>query len=237
LAELILPEERKLDWVSRHDPKSLEYPARSLFNRREPQNITWRTPKVPLDQGREGACVGFGWTHEAMTTPVVVDFAALKVEGPKGPTQFAQNIYREAQKIDEWHGEDYDGTSVLAGAKMMKAFGLLREYRWSFGAEEVALSLTNIGPAVLGIPWHEGMYEAPDGILQVQGEQVGGHCILATAYRKAGFIFDEPAFGLFNSWGPYWGKNGFAWIRHSELAFLLRQQGEACVPTKRSYGR
>lgn len=181
--------------------------------------------------------MGFGWTHEAMTTPVVVDFAALKVQGPWGATQFAQNIYREAQKIDEWGGEDYDGTSVLAGAKMMKSFGLLREYRWSFGAHDVALSLTNVGPVVLGIPWYESMYEAPHGVVSVAGQQVGGHCILAVAYRKPDVIFKEPAFGLFNSWGPGWGKNGFAWVAYSDLASLLRQDGEACVPTKRSYGR
>lgn len=227
-----------LDWVPRHDPRSLQFPARTLFRYTSPQNITWRTPKVPLDQGREGACVGFGWTHEALTTPVVVDFARLAAEGPEDPTEFALYVYRQAQKIDEWAGESYDGTSVLAGAKIMKAMGLTLEYRWNFDIDDVALSVTNLGPVVLGIPWYDSMYYPINGVVKVGGTVVGGHCILVVAYRKPGVIFaGEAAFGLFNSWGPTWGKNGFAWISASDLSRLLRQDGEACVPTRRSYGR
>ena len=181
--------------------------------------------------------MGFGWTHEALTTPIRVDLSRLAVEAPRDPKAFASHVYRAAQKIDEWEGEDYEGTSVLAGAKVMNSLGLLRAYRWAFGVKDVALSLTNIGPVVLGIPWFESMYEAPGGAVVVAGDLAGGHCILAVGYRKAGVIFEEPAYLLFNSWGPLWGRNGHAWIRESDLARLLNSDGEACVPTRRSYGR
>lgn len=201
-------------------------------------NITWRTPPVPLDQGREGACVGFAWAQEALTTPVRVDLALIAANVPRNGEAFASHVYREAQRIDEWEGEDYEGTSVLAGAKIMKQMGLLREYRWANNVMDVALSLSNVGPVVLGIPWYSGMYTPHNGLLEVTGEVVGGHAILAMAYRKPGVIFpSEAAFGLFNSWGPAWGLNGRAWIRQSSLARLLADQGEACVPTRRSYGR
>lgn len=236
--EFVPPEERVLDWVPRHDPRSLTYPARSLFRREAPSNITWRTPAVPLDQGREGACVGFGWTHEALTTPVVVNLSRIKALAPDDPTAFALHVYRSAQRIDEWEGEAYDGTSVLAGAKIMKSLNLLGEYRWNYDIDDIALSLTNIGPVVIGIVWYDSMYYAPGGVVQVSGNVVGGHCLLVVGYRKPGVIFEgEAAYLLFNSWGPTWGKNGLAWISASNLSRLMRQDGEACVPTRRSYGR
>lgn len=232
------PEDRVLDWVPRHDPRSLEYPARTLFRRTKVINRTWRTPP-PLDQGSEGECVGFGWTHEALTAPVRVDFSRLaQTRWPHDPTMFARSVYRDAQRLDEWPGEAYSGTSVNAGAKVMRDRGLLKEWRWAFGVDDVMLSLVNLGPVVVGIPWMSGMYTAPGGFVNVSGHKVGGHCLLLVAVRKAGVIFpDEEAVGWFNSWGPEYGLNGFAWIRKSQLSGLLQQQGEAAVPVRRSYGR
>jgi len=236
---MIHPEERVFDWAPRHDVRSLSFPARTLFRTTEPVNRTWRAPLVPLDQGREGACVGYGWTHEALSTPVAVDLSRLgQTQWPKNPALFAASVYRDAQRIDEWAGEAYEGTSVNAGAKIMRQRGIIKEWRWAFGVDDVILSIGNLGPVVLGIVWYSGMYTARDGIVDVSGDIVGGHCLIANATRKKGVIFpDEEAIGWVNSWGPTYGVNGRAWIRRSELASLLAQQGEAAVPVRRSYGR
>jgi hypothetical protein len=229
-------EDRVLDWVPRKDPESLNYPIRGAVKRPAVTSKAWKAPH-PLDQGREGACVGFGWTHEALSTPVPVNFARASKVPVHDPDLLARHLYREAQKIDEWAGESYEGTSVLAGAKVMKGLGLLKEYRWAFGVEDVITALLTTGPVVLGLAWYESMYEAPDGIVEVGGDMVGGHCILARAVAAKGRVFpDERAVGWLNSWGPEYGKNGLAWIRESELGWLLRQDGEACVPYRRSYG-
>ena len=58
-----------LDWKSRHDPLSREYPIRSLIGEHvDKRTRLWR-PGVTLNQGAEGACVGFGWTGELLASP------------------------------------------------------------------------------------------------------------------------------------------------------------------------
>lgn len=227
---------RNLDWVSRHDPRSLNYPVFAAGTPVVLRDRDWAPGQV-LDQGQEGACVGFGWTGEALAAPVKVDLARVKAVNIPDGNAFARNAYHTAQTLDETPGENYEGTSVLAGAKTMVKFGLLKEYRWAFGIDDVAAALSAKGPVVLGINWYQDMYEAPNGILTVGGPLAGGHCILAHRYRLPGTIFkDEAAIGLQNSWGTSWGDQGRAWIRASALATLLKTNGEACVPVRRAFG-
>lgn len=88
------------------DERSRAFPIRTLTEAVEPKQKYWRCD-ARLDQGREGACVGFAWGHE------------LNAEPRRWWTtdQHARVIYRRAQQLDQWPGENYEGTSVLAGAK------------------------------------------------------------------------------------------------------------------------
>lgn len=233
---------RTFDWAPHHDPRSLDFPIMGIVKPVVPHNKAWGVPTVPLDQGQEGACVGFGWSHEALAAPVKVVFSAVKALisfgiASKPANDVARWVYHQAQKVDDQPGENYEGTSVNAGAKVMRSLGLIKSWRWCFSVDDIIQALCTTGPVVLGIPWLEGMYEAPNGIVSATGPVVGGHCILARAYAVAGDVFpDEPAIGLFNSWGPSWGNDGQAWIRVSDLKKLLAQQGEAAVPLSRSLG-
>lgn len=229
--------ERTFDWKGRSDERSLQFGIKEATPEPKLHNRSWSVPN-PLDQGEEGACVGHGWVHEALSSPVVVDIARMAQRPVSDPQALAFWLYREAQKIDEWEGEQYDGTSVLAGAKVMQKLGLLRQYRWAFDVFGVRRALLTTGPVVVGLNWYSGMYSAPGGILSVRGYKVGGHCGIFWGYRLPGLIFpDEAAYGFLNSWGPHWGVNGRAWMRESELARLMSEDGEACVPYRRSYGR
>jgi C1A family cysteine protease len=162
----------------------------------------------------------------------------VKASVPRDPTAFAHYIYQRAKVLDPWEGTDYEGTSVLAGAKAMREAGLIKEFRWCFGIDDVIDAVLTKGPVVLGIYWYESMYDAPEGIVSVSGKIVGGHCITAVGYKlAASSTTGEDCVILQNSWGPDWGKNGLAEIRVSQLDELLKNTGEACVPSKRSYGR
>ena len=218
--------ERKLDWKPRFDERSKNYPVRGVLSKRVGRkDVLWVAGPI-LDQKAEGACVGFGWTAEALATPFVVNLKTLPGRPPRTPQPFARYVYTSAKKIDEYPGEDYEGTSVLAGAKVMQGLRTLQAYSWAFSTDDVIDALIQQGPVVLGINWYEGMYEAPNGVLSVSGEHVGGHCILAIGYTVSSKNFGgKPSVTLQNSWGKSWGVNGMAEILVSDLDKLLKDSG------------
>lgn len=228
---------RSLNWTPQFDERSREYGISAVSRPAPRRDKQWKIGPI-LDQGREGACVGFGWTAEALATPTPVDLSRTPWGVPRDPTKLALEVYKQAQLIDEFPGEEY-GTSVLAGAKIMKKMGFLKEYRWAFSVDDVITGLINRGPVVLGIEWRSGMYAPKDGVLKLSGDVVGGHCITAVGFRsvKSSAIPGQESVVLQNSWGLDWGVNGLAQISVSDLTALLAAQGEACVPYKRSYGR
>ena len=229
---------RTLDWKPRFDEESKNYPVRGILNKRVPRkSVLWVAGPI-LDQKAEGACVGFGWTAEALSTPNVVNLKTIPGKAPRTPQPFARYVYSSAKTIDEYPGEDYDGTSVLAGAKVMQGLKTVESYSWAFSIDDVIDALIQKGPVVLGINWYEGMYEAPRGVLKVSGDHVGGHCILAIGYTTSSSKFKgDPSITLQNSWGTKWGMNGLAEISVADLQKLLSEQGEACIPSKTAYVR
>lgn len=224
---------RTLDWRPNHDERSREYAIRSVLPRRvAPRRVMW-DEGVVLDQGSEGACVGFGWTADLLCEPV----APTEQPSVRDAERYALEHYRRAKAVDEWPGEDYSGTSVLAGAKVLKRDGHISEYRWCFSVRDVRDAVITEGPVVLGVPWHEGMYETrPDGLVTVTGDRVGGHCIVVTGYDPALDLGDgegpREVFRWRNSWGESYGVGGSAYVAYSDLGSLLSGQGEACVPIR-----
>jgi C1A family cysteine protease len=116
--------------------------------------------------------------------------------------------------------------------------GLLKEYRWAFGLDDVIDTVVWKGPVILGINWYQDMYNPVGGVVRKGGKLVGGHCLLAVGYRTSSVrLGGKPAVVLLNSWGPDWGTNGMADISLEDLGALLKENGEAAVPVRRSYGR
>lgn len=238
MSDHIDPTERVLDWRSEHDPRSRAYPVRAAIGTVERRKKFWRAHRQRLDQGREGACVGYAWTAELMATPRIVV--------PPNPQHYASSLYREAQRHDEWPGENYEGTSVVAAARIIRDRGLITEYRWAFGIDDVIDTLCapyrdGGGPVIIGIPWLDGMYQTrPSGLVEVNGRVVGGHALLCTGYhpgirlRGEGWFQRHEVIKWRNSWGKGYGRNGDGYIRVTDLANLLANNGEACVPQGRN---
>jgi len=219
--------DKRLARLQQFDARSKAYPVMSVVGDKPTRSYTWKCDKW-LDQGADGACVGFGWTHELVARPAVVTGVAAAFAKEK--------VYWEAQKIDPWEGGSYpnaapfyEGTSVLAGAKIIQKLGYIKEYRWAFGVEELALAVGHCGPVVLGLPWYESMFQPYGcGRLHISGSMAGGHCILCN-----GVSIKDATFRLHNSWGRRWGFNGETLISWDDMERLLHEGGEACVPLGR----
>lgn len=238
------PHDPRLDWRPSHDERSENYPIRALLGSAvEERPKQWGVGPV-LDQGREGACVGFAWTAELMASPK----PDPDVSGTRG-NAFARDVYYQARRIDEWPGESYEGTSVLAGAKVLQSQGRFDQYRWAFSVDDIrdaicAPARDGGGPVVIGIPWYEQMYQTTQsGLVRVGGDMVGGHAILVYGYHPGMRIRGEDwnarhrVFRWRNSWGPAYGKGGNGLIRYEDLRDLLKSWGEACVPVSRNTSR
>lgn len=259
---------RKLDREIRFDEKSKNYPISSILTTKMLNNKIWKCEKF-LDQGTEGACVGFAWGHGLNAAPYNTPVT----------NNTARTIYYAAQQWDEWAGTEYDGTSVIAGAKTISSLGFMSEYRWAFGIDDVINTLSNYSPVILGVNWYSDMLDTDEnGFIQPTGELLGGHALLANGIEVSNDILHEttpieeltrknwkvwrrtsknrmnfrewkknkvssvvygemlpdPIIRLHNSWGKGWGVNGDAFIYASDLAKLLNEDGEACVPVKRN---
>lgn len=208
----------KLDRLIEYDERSRAYPIRTLVEGKVRRSYTWRVG-VSLDQGNDGACVGFGWAHELSARPSVRPMT----------NELARMLYKEAQALDVWPGESYEGTSVIAGAKAVQAHDWLQEYRWAFSEEDLALAVGYKGPAILGVLWLSGM----DNLVKdaagrlwasATGSIRGGHCFITHGYSVP-----LNAYKCWNSWGA---PSEF-YIKATDMAVLLSSQGEACIPVKR----
>lgn len=238
------PADRTFDRRPQFDERSRSYPIRAALPEQvERKAHQWR-PGLVIDQGREGACVGFGWTGELLASPVRV-----KVPDDTAGDTLALDIYHQARTLDEWPGEDYEGTSVLAGAKALTERGYMPEYRWlgvgspTSAIDDLIDTVIAHGCVVVGTNWHDSMYETrPSGLVEVSGPVVGGHCWLVYGYHPSMRITGEPWTARFevlrfrNSWGPSYGNGGSALIKVEDMAGLLTDGGEGCVPVRRAYG-
>jgi hypothetical protein len=171
-----------------------------------------------LDQGPTPQCVAFAWTGFLLCYPTRTTPQQL------GAT-YTPDVYHAAQKIDEWDGEDYDGTSVRAGAKVLASQKRFKEYLWAWDATTVRDYVLQRGPVVLGTDWMLDMFypEQHNGFIVPTGPVAGGH-----AYLVVGYSASRAAFRIVNSWGPLWGVRGRAWLALSDLQTLIDRGAEAC---------
>jgi hypothetical protein len=231
-----LPLDPRLGRIPNWDRHNLEYPIRKIIKpEAKLRSYTWGFANtVVLDQRTDGACVGFGYAHELMCRPRVVN----------GVTdEYAKGAYWEIQKIDAWPGGAYpnaepfyEGTSVLDGARWMKVQRWYDEYRWALNVDDLAMAVGHHGPAVIGVNWYTSMFE-PDqrGLITIRAdaEVAGGHCVLLRGVHIIDAAKGKYMFRIRNSWGTSWGIFGDAWISSDDMRKLHAEQGEFCIPVVR----
>lgn len=232
----------RLGRIPEFDERSRDFRARTVLEfigAREPINRTWYL-KPRIDQLQTPRCVGASRTHDLAASPENV----RQEDGRQLDFAFASKLYAVAQTLDEWAGENYEGTSVLAGLKAAAQLGLIGEYRWGFSLDDVVLSVGHLGTVIAGTWWKSRMFRPqPSGLLVVDGSNEGGHayCLRGVAVTRdlqrrwlkggAGAFRPNPLFRVTNTWGLDWGVRGDAFIWADDMWGLLREDGESSVVT------
>lgn len=249
----------RLDRLPEFDERSRQFQMRAALRGAgldvQPRSVAGRyhLPGPTLDQLNEGQCVSEA-IHDARngspnrTKPTVTSFEERR------------RVYHDLQHADPWPGcylgarcpiqpdpaNAYGGTSVLTGAKYGRAQGWWREFRWVGAGSgtleaDIIQTLTQVGGIVFGIPWLESMYEtSPDGLVEVDGNEVGGHAIHGWEWvpklrLPRHFSGTKPAVAWHNSWGPQYGitrrrVSGVGYILLDDLLRLMERGGEGMVP-------
>jgi hypothetical protein len=201
------------------DERSRAFAIAPLLAAKPPRSYTWGC-HVRLDQGDVGACVGFAWAAELAARPVIT---------PGMTNASGLLFYRGAQAIDGFD-DAQEGTSVLAGAKVVRTAGHIPQFRWGFGLGDTILAIGRGGPGVFGLNWYRGMsYPDENGVIHPTGPLDGGHAILGV-----GVSLTRQLVRLHNSWGASWGRGGDCYISFDDLDRLLHEDGEFCVPLSRA---
>jgi hypothetical protein len=187
--------------------------------------------EVPiLDQGTEGACTGFG-----LATNVNYLLRKRKVV-PDQRSVSPWMLYALAKRYDEWPGENYEGSSArgamkgwhkhgvcaaeLCGSSIRLSEEALKEApKRSLGAyfrvnhkDLVAMhsAIAEVGILYATASVHTGWENVgADGVIKKADQIIGGHAFAIVAY-------DEHGLWIQNSWGPGWGKQGFARLTYDD---------------------
>lgn len=138
--------------------------------------------------------------------------------------------YSLATTLDPWSGSwtkegDWEdtGSSGLASAKAARILGHGGEYRWIFGGADQVVQAVVTDDAVVSVGtwWYRKMFD-PDqnGLVIPAGERVGGHQWVVHRYDKK----RDWVGGL-----CWWGSFKQFWMRRSDFAELLADDGDAHV--------
>ncbi|HEX2009639.1 MAG TPA: C1 family peptidase [Roseateles sp.] len=205
--------------------------------------------QVPiLDQGQEGACTGFGLA-------TVANYLLRRRRVLPDTTQVSPRmLYDMARRYDEWPGENYSGSSARGAMKGWHKHGVCAETQWPYKLKRgttgglnqarvddallrplgayfrvnhkdlVAMhaALSEVGILYATSMVHAGWDEVgADGLIGPREAPAGGHAFAIVAYDAEGFWIQ-------NSWGPDWGRKGFAriayddWLRHATDVWVAR---------------
>jgi hypothetical protein len=197
----------------------------------------YRKIRVPiLDQGREGACTGYGLAtvvHYLLRTR-----AGRRDDAPISPSM----LYATARRYDEWPGEDYEGSSARGAMKGWHKHGVCARDLWKAGArgrlanvltesratdarlrplgayfrvnhkDLVAMhaALAEVGILYATSAVHSGWDEVgANGEIPFERDDEGGHAFAIVGYDRRGFWIQ-------NSWGPTWGRDGYGHVSYDD---------------------
>lgn len=204
-----------------HDERSRNFRSVDLLGQSQQELIdkVWRRGQA-YNQGDTSTCVpqtGKG----CLNSSPMSEHAPYHVRSKYSIDEW----YDGARDNDEWPGRDYEGSSGLGMLRYLKALGLIREYRACFGLQDMLLTLSHLGPILLGVWWKQDMFEPDDrGLIRPTGSNAGGHEVELFGND----VSNEEVIGM-NSWGEDWGDRGRFRMKWEDLGNLVAEDGDAYV--------
>ena len=176
-----------------------------------------------LDQGQEGACVGFG---------LAATINLLLTGNDRKKSVSPRMLYEMARKFDEWEGVAYSGSSCRGGIRGWYHNGVCLDASWPYKtsspewltrakaaeAKETTIgayyrlrphivdyhaALNEVGVLFASAQVHKGWQSPKGGVIKENSTNLGGHAFAVVGYNDIGFWVQ-------NSWGPKWGDHGVA---------------------------
>lgn len=156
------------------------------------------------DQGKEGACVGFGWSR------------CMSILN-QGPTYAARWLWDRGKERDQWaetNPGDNNGTSVRAAAEVLVAAG---HVPWSDldsddDYTERAGYRPELDEGLTAFRWAQSVDEVHAVLGNDRADELGAVPVL-------------------NSWGTDFPHR--VWLPDDVLGVLMEQEGEVAIPTDR----
>lgn len=224
-----------LGWFPSHDLRRAAYPMRGAPPaRRPPRRLSrrfryWYADAWWGDQGSTSQCVAYGSLHLLHAPPFTYPAPRPKLDPGW--------LYGEAQRVDPWEGEDYDGTSSDAAMAVLKREGAIASYWWAESFDEAIACVVERSPVCFGTSWRAGMDEPDeDGFIRATGGDRGGHLYLvdgANLDRRAPGATRPGVARIKNSWSRAWARAGHALIALEDLERLFDDWGEAVIVVER----
>ncbi len=225
-----------------YQPPLVSLPGRHPGLRIIEQRLDRYAKRFVLDQGREGACTGFGlaaminylqWRRNNYL------LGGLSHVSPR-------MLYHMARIYDEWPGEDYDGSSCRGAMKGWHRHGVCRETLWPYRNRSGRVVFlepkkgwrTDAATRPLGAYYRiqkESIADMQSALYEVGAiycaAKVHAGWFLGTtteptiitpssnltgghAFALVGYTAD--GFIVQNSWGPDWGFHGFAILTYED---------------------
>ena len=172
---------------------------------------TWNFNSEALNQGDTNHCVGFSMAAFGISDPIFSNFT----------NEDAHSFYYKCKEL-EGRPKNEEGSNLRSAAKILKQAGKIDGYAFARSIDTIKWWILNRGPVIVGTLWMEGMMRPNiDNKLNISGNSLGGHAYMLNEWRNDGY------FGIQNSWGNGWGKNGKAYIASTDFSKIFARGGEA----------
>ncbi|MBL4740455.1 MAG: C1 family peptidase [Sneathiella sp.] len=188
----------------------------------------------PLNQGKEGACTGFGLA-------AVINI--LNAARNKSFLASPRMLYEMAQRNDMWPGQDYSGSSCRGAIQGWRNMGVCSDTDWPYEVDvpghltverarrarsntvgayyrlrpeigDYHAALNEVGAIFVSASVHKGWHNPVSkrnrlSVIRPTNAMTGGHAFAIVGYTRLGFIVQ-------NSWGEKWGTKGCALWRYED---------------------